>query len=453
MMGRVTTTVGSPSTPRGRRTRAQLVEAAVRGVRREAVPRHQRVRHRGPGRHGPRHVLPLLQLQGADLPRGRPGAAADDADVVPPGDDDGGDGDADVPPLRRRRRRRCAGASPAPTAGTSPPTCATPSCSPSSSRSPRSTTSCGRSAGRCAGRSSTGPSARSSGCRPTGLALGDVDARYAASALGSMVDRFAYVWLVLDEPFEFEEAARTLGLLWTRSLGLVVPTGEAVPASSRDDALTRRSDSAPASDDDDDAPPPAASARATATAATAAGRRAVTSPRCERGPAAEPDAADRQQRTERADRARRRGRRRGRTGGRSAARRRSSASIVRQWASAVRSDCRPPRRSRPGSASLTPAPPARTPRRRRAATRRRRTAPAAPRGSGSPAPHGPLDADPAQVPADGEHGAAGDGQEGQQRPGAGDRRTAARAGGRRRRRRAGRAPCGSRPGTSARWPA
>ncbi|MET0460684.1 MAG: TetR/AcrR family transcriptional regulator, partial [Ilumatobacteraceae bacterium] len=69
-----------------------------------------------------------------------------------------------------------------------------------------------------------------------GLALPDVDARYAASALGSMVDRFAYVWLVLDEPFEFEEAARTLGLLWTRSLGLVVPTGDAVRPSSRDDA-------------------------------------------------------------------------------------------------------------------------------------------------------------------------------------------------------------------------
>jgi AcrR family transcriptional regulator len=53
-----------------------------------------------------------------------------------------------------------------------------------------------------------------------GLAFDDVDARYAASALGSMVDRFAYVWLVLKEPFDFEEAARTLGLLWSRSLGL-----------------------------------------------------------------------------------------------------------------------------------------------------------------------------------------------------------------------------------------
>ena len=64
-----------------------------------------------------------------------------------------------------------------------------------------------------------------------GLALGDVDARYAASALGSMVDRFAYVWLVLDEPFEFEEAARTLGLLWTRSLGITTPVGEDVTVS------------------------------------------------------------------------------------------------------------------------------------------------------------------------------------------------------------------------------
>lgn len=53
-----------------------------------------------------------------------------------------------------------------------------------------------------------------------GLAFDDIDARYAASALGSMVDRFAYVWLVLGEEFELEEAARTLGLLWARSLGI-----------------------------------------------------------------------------------------------------------------------------------------------------------------------------------------------------------------------------------------
>ena len=57
-----------------------------------------------------------------------------------------------------------------------------------------------------------------------GIALPDVDARYAANALGSMIDRFAFVWLVLDEPFELEEASRTLALLWTRALGIVVPS-------------------------------------------------------------------------------------------------------------------------------------------------------------------------------------------------------------------------------------
>ena len=62
-----------------------------------------------------------------------------------------------------------------------------------------------------------------------GIALPDVDARYAANALGSMVDRFAYVWLVLDEPFEFEEASRTLALLWTRALGIAVPSASPSP--------------------------------------------------------------------------------------------------------------------------------------------------------------------------------------------------------------------------------
>jgi AcrR family transcriptional regulator len=56
-----------------------------------------------------------------------------------------------------------------------------------------------------------------------GLAHADVDARYAASALGSMVDRFAYVAYVLDEPFDLEESARTLSLLWVRALGIDAP--------------------------------------------------------------------------------------------------------------------------------------------------------------------------------------------------------------------------------------
>jgi AcrR family transcriptional regulator len=65
-----------------------------------------------------------------------------------------------------------------------------------------------------------------------GLVFDDVDPHYAASALGSMVDRFAYVWLVLHEPFELDEAARTLGLLWARSLGLGLGPGAGAPRSA-----------------------------------------------------------------------------------------------------------------------------------------------------------------------------------------------------------------------------
>lgn len=67
-----------------------------------------------------------------------------------------------------------------------------------------------------------------------GLVFDDVDARYAANALGSMVDRFAYVWLVLGEDFDFDESVRTLTLLWARSLGIDVPAGAlGRPARSR----------------------------------------------------------------------------------------------------------------------------------------------------------------------------------------------------------------------------
>lgn len=55
-----------------------------------------------------------------------------------------------------------------------------------------------------------------------GMADAGLDARYAASALGSMVDRFAYVWLVLgDDPeFEFEKSVQTLTRLWAQAIGL-----------------------------------------------------------------------------------------------------------------------------------------------------------------------------------------------------------------------------------------
>ena len=56
-----------------------------------------------------------------------------------------------------------------------------------------------------------------------GLANDDIDSRYASNALGAMVDKFAYVWLILGEDFELEESTRTLTLLWARALGLPEP--------------------------------------------------------------------------------------------------------------------------------------------------------------------------------------------------------------------------------------
>jgi AcrR family transcriptional regulator len=46
-----------------------------------------------------------------------------------------------------------------------------------------------------------------------------LDARYVASALGSMVDRCFYVWLVLGEPFDEEKGLETLNELCARALG------------------------------------------------------------------------------------------------------------------------------------------------------------------------------------------------------------------------------------------
>ena len=46
-----------------------------------------------------------------------------------------------------------------------------------------------------------------------------VDARYAATALTGMVDRFAYVWLVLGEEFNEDTAAENLARLWYQAIG------------------------------------------------------------------------------------------------------------------------------------------------------------------------------------------------------------------------------------------
>jgi AcrR family transcriptional regulator len=47
-----------------------------------------------------------------------------------------------------------------------------------------------------------------------------IDPYYAASALGSMVDRSAYVWLVLGEPYDEDVAVEQLTALYCGALGL-----------------------------------------------------------------------------------------------------------------------------------------------------------------------------------------------------------------------------------------
>lgn len=50
-----------------------------------------------------------------------------------------------------------------------------------------------------------------------------LDARCAASALGSMADNFAFIWLVLGEPFDEDVAVDTVSRLWAQAIGLDVP--------------------------------------------------------------------------------------------------------------------------------------------------------------------------------------------------------------------------------------
>ena len=53
-----------------------------------------------------------------------------------------------------------------------------------------------------------------------GLADPTLDAWHAASALGAMVDRFAYLWFVVGEEFDEELAVQTLTAFWLNSLGI-----------------------------------------------------------------------------------------------------------------------------------------------------------------------------------------------------------------------------------------
>lgn len=69
-----------------------------------------------------------------------------------------------------------------------------------------------------------------------GVADAELDAYVAASALCNMVDRFAYVWLVLGEEFDDDVAARTLTRLWCQALGMAAQD----PRTGGDRATTDR---------------------------------------------------------------------------------------------------------------------------------------------------------------------------------------------------------------------
>ena len=68
-----------------------------------------------------------------------------------------------------------------------------------------------------------------------------VDPRYAATALTGMVDRFAYVWLVLEEDFDEADVVENLTTIWFQAIGGVVAppvglTGPRPRPASADDA-------------------------------------------------------------------------------------------------------------------------------------------------------------------------------------------------------------------------
>jgi AcrR family transcriptional regulator len=53
----------------------------------------------------------------------------------------------------------------------------------------------------------------------SGVVPATVDPRYAATALTGMVDRFAYVWLVLEEDFDEPAVVENLTTLWFQAIG------------------------------------------------------------------------------------------------------------------------------------------------------------------------------------------------------------------------------------------
>lgn len=57
----------------------------------------------------------------------------------------------------------------------------------------------------------------------SGLADPELDPEYAAAALQAMVDRFMYVWVVLQHDFDEERAVKTVTRMWVQALGMPAP--------------------------------------------------------------------------------------------------------------------------------------------------------------------------------------------------------------------------------------
>jgi AcrR family transcriptional regulator len=56
-----------------------------------------------------------------------------------------------------------------------------------------------------------------------GLTRPDVDVQYAANLLGAMVDRCAFLWFVLGEPYDEDRAVASISDLYANALGLPGP--------------------------------------------------------------------------------------------------------------------------------------------------------------------------------------------------------------------------------------
>jgi AcrR family transcriptional regulator len=72
-----------------------------------------------------------------------------------------------------------------------------------------------------------------------GLVDARIDPGYAASSLGSMVDRSTYLWIVLGEPYELDTAVEQLTRLYCNALGIPYHRDQP-PSSSRRGARTAR---------------------------------------------------------------------------------------------------------------------------------------------------------------------------------------------------------------------